>query len=355
MDGFGVAILSVIKSLSVNLPVLKDWGYLMHKLPWLVVAEQEWRRLGQYFANGNYYLDALMSGKTVSEKITLCSPVAAVMYYVPESREWEFAQSLARVTRMGQVAGKQMQVLPIIISEHLPISENAQNLFFVINLEEKIEWNLILEDVVPQDDELPLVKKTIEEQNMVEASSEERTLLAAACFLYPPLCRAGFNKDFEWLLNSVREAVCMDENLSDTVGLSEVFIRVINRWHEKVEFEKVFELPDLESSVTKNWDEVVLFDSEFIYLKDALFKHIAEPLVKIISINALKRQLVEDNVLCTDVTNTFTVKVSYCNVAGQFCRERMLRFDRKKLEILGEEEMIEACLRRRERRDAGSW
>lgn len=350
MENFSVAILSVIKSLCTNLPVLKEWGYVFYKPLWLIVENKEWQHLGRYFANRFYYLDSMMSTKNLLERLTECSPWAVVMFYEPTHRETEFVQNLARITQMGQVAGKQLQVLPIIISEHMPICKNEQSSFFVINLEEELDWGMVLDDAVPLDEELIWVKELIIERNGECESSEERTLMAASYFLYPYLCRSGLGTDFELFADAVQEAVVIDENLHDTAGTSEAFIRVINDWHEKVKFSEVYELPDLELSATLNFDNVILFDEQFIYLKERLFKQIAKPLENVILINALKRQLVEDGVLCTDTTNTFTVKVSYCNLGGQFCRERMLRFNRNKLEVLGEEELISACLRRRDKK-----
>lgn len=100
-------------------------------------------------------------------------------------------------------------------------------------------------------------------------------------------------------------------------------------------------------SVVQKINQAICFDLNYIYLKENFFKEIASSLLNTFSAHILKKALADDGILCPDKADTYTVKMSYYNIAGGFSRERMLRFSRKKLEKTGEPGFVEICNNRK--------
>ena len=120
------------------------------------------------------------------------------------------------------------------------------------------------------------------------------------------------------------------------------------QWQENTEFSEAYELPCLEMAVVDRIEKVILYDSDYLYLKESFFKDILERLLRIFSVDVLKRELLDAGILSSDKSKTYTVKVTYIDITGQYQRERMLRFEREKMKILGDMEFIEQCISGRE-------
>ena len=77
--------------------------------------------------------------------------------------------------------------------------------------------------------------------------------------------------------------------------------------------------------------EVVLYDNEFYYISEPLFRKSCKPLLPVLSFIEIKKMLRDEGVLyCNEIENTnFTIKKVYVNVYGITCRERFLKVDKK--------------------------
>lgn len=141
-----------------------------------------------------------------------------------------------------------------------------------------------------------------------------------------------------------------DEDSHNLNGVGDFFIDSLYRWQENTSFHNIYRLPELGMSVARKTSQAVFFDDRYIYMKDSFFKQIASPLLNTFQVSVLKKALVDDGILCPDKSDTYTVKVGYYNIAGQFKRERMLRFSRNRLEKTGEPGFVEICLNSKQNR-----
>ena len=80
----------------------------------------------------------------------------------------------------------------------------------------------------------------------------------------------------------------------------------------------------------------IVSSKQYFYISERLFKEIANPLIKVVAIDVLKKTLKQEGILCPENTRTFTVKMGYYNLVTEYKRKRMLRFSRDKLDHVGE-------------------
>lgn len=115
------------------------------------------------------------------------------------------------------------------------------------------------------------------------------------------------------------------------------------RWQSGTNFNAVYELPCLSTFMLQRLHKAIFFDGKYIYIKDELFKKISSLLLSGYPINILKKLLIDDGIICSDNTNTYTVKMLYRDSAGNPGSERMLRFSREKIDRAGEAGFVEIC------------
>lgn len=65
--------------------------------------------------------------------------------------------------------------------------------------------------------------------------------------------------------------------------------------------------------------------------------------MSIFSADVLKAALTEAGIMYPESAKTYTAKVGYRNIAGEYKRERMIRFRREKLNRAGDMDFVELC------------
>ena len=210
--------------------------------------------------------------------------------------------------------------------------------------EDLTDVNIDLNEVVPLDEELAMVEDKIQTILPKATSPDEKSLLAAACFLYPKIARAGRQEEFKDILESAMCLAALNEENQDTSQLALLFIKILYDWQEQVDFHTVYGLPFLEMVAVEKLRESLFFDADYLYMHEEMLKNIVGPLLNlIVLLTVVKQALVEANMLFPDQARTFTAKMGYYNVAGQYKRARMLRFSMDKLERPGELGFLELC------------
>lgn len=344
-------ILLIVKSLGVNFPVLKELNLEIAKLPMVIVKEGELKIAATLLSRPDTpRLNELMNLREIKENLTNVNSDLIVFPYVQTSKGVDFINMLAGIVKMGAVSDVKINALPVVIAEAIPPESALDDLFMVV-VEESLK-NLSIDDlsVVPEDEQLPVVCDKIRTQLSDELSGDEQSLIAATCFLYPNMVAYDKEEDFSEMLEIAKKLAKINDDNGDTNNIGAIFVADFYRWQEKTEFYHVYQLPNLEMKVVEMLEAVVLYDEKYVYCKESLFRKIAEPLLKIFSEPVLKRVLVNDGILCPEKAKTFTVKMGYYNCGGVYQRERMLRFECKKLEVLGEMDLIEQCIERKEKR-----
>ena len=341
--------LKILKSLGVNYPVIRSLGYEVRK-PFLLVTNCDDMKfllecLSVYDAVRISEFSKLKDIETVLHETN--SEYIFFPYSISKKGK-EQADYFVTAMKLGKAGKESVNAIPLAISDGKIRRENTAP-YFTIYFDEGLEnMYLPLEEVVPADEQLAVVIDKISELNLQGKTQEEKTLLVAACFLYPALHRENREDEFRELLNCVDMLVKQDED-GDSVNLAELFVEELYQWQERTCFHDVFALPRLEMQVTQRLDEVILFDSKYLYMQEKLLKKIVHDMLNNVPMVILKAALSDVGMLLTERTETYTVKVNYYNIAGNYERVRMLRFNREAFSRWGEMAFIDLCLAGKER------
>lgn len=338
--------LLILKSLGIHLPIIKEIGYEPMKPIMLVVEKGKSRTIAKLLIDeGVPILNELQKLKQMGAILTKYNSTFIPYFYLESNKSKEFMKILCSVVRAGEIEGEKLNVMPLIISERVPYDCDMSN-FFTIYIEDKIVNEGTIDDayVVPADEQIPVVLDLIRRLCKYEYKQEQKALIASICFLYPSPAICKNEHKLDEFVKCSEYLVERDEDNYDTNNLNEVFLHEVYDWQERMKFGDVYELPNLDMATIEKIDVIILYDTEFIYLKESFFKVIVSRLLEIFSIDVLKKTLVETGILCADKMKTYTTKVGYYNLAGQYQRIRMLKFKRSQMNLLGEMDIIELCI-----------
>lgn len=335
----------LLRSLAVNYPILLDIGYGFEKLLILVVGQGDVsaviRAVG---GDAPQIIHESMTRERILSILTTVNSEPVFCLFSPTKKGYDLVGNLKAVLKTGTFDMRHISAVPILISERVPPDIDLSDCFSVYLNVGLQGLTIQRQEVVPPDDQVSVVLDKITDYAEDAATQEERSLKAAACFLYPIFKKENAEMYLPEYLKLVEELVFSDDENKDTNGLADIFVQELYRWQEKREFNKAYKLPYLEMEVTRDFEEVIIYDEEFLYMKDALFKEISEVLIKTFPIDILKSCLAKEGILCQSKESSYTVKVGYYNLAGEFCRVRMLRFSRNRIRLAGELDFIELCV-----------
>ncbi|HBI62744.1 MAG TPA: hypothetical protein DDY31_16315 [Lachnospiraceae bacterium] len=334
----------ILKSMGINYPVLKAYGLELAKPLLVIVDEGQLKTAVNIFSDGGAPQISEYTREKERKKIFSETNSKFVIYpYSSTKKGKDFLTFLSIVAKLGVMGETQINAMPLVISEGIPLDIDLNDFFTVF-----INGNLsgVYIDgmtVVPPDRELAVVENQIKLRLSDVFSQEKKVLLAAVCFLYPNMFSDNFQSGFENLLDCADRLTARNEENRDTNNLGEFFIQELYRWQERTGFCLIYALPNLEMSITENLHQVMVYNDDFLFVKEELFQEIATPFLGIFSIGVLKRELVKEGILCPENAQTYTAKMSYYNVAGEYRRERMLRFKRSRLNCVGELDFVDLC------------
>lgn len=343
-----VKLLDILKSLIINYPVIREFNCGLTKLLLLVVEAGKSKAIIDLLSIEDApRLNEMMGTKQLVRFLTNYESTYTVYEYFPSIKSKEFIATLSTVARIGEIGGHKLSSIPVVISEGVPYGCDMHD-FFTVYINGEIS-GIMLENglVVPADDQLMVVEDKIHTYITENHSQNKKALIAATCFLYPNMILSKEDA-LEEYLNQVEYLVEADDDNQDTNNLENIFISELYRWQERTSFHAVYALPNLEMSIISKLDQVILYDNDFIYMKEKVFKDVVKVLLRTFSIDTLKAELIDAGMLYAENSRTYTVKVGYYNLIGEYQRERMLRFQREKINIVGEMEFIEMCMYERE-------
>lgn len=336
--------LLILKSIGTNAPVLAEWGLKFEKLLVVVGEKGQANRMRTLLAEDDIpVLNEFMSLRKVEKIFGEASSTFVPFVYSPSRKGQDFLNLLLVLSRAGEASGSKINAMPLVVSEEIPVGIDLSRCFTVFLEGDLAEIYLEEEDVVPPDEELSVVRDRIQTFLPRADTPDKRALLAATCFLYPNLGLAEREECFQTLLEEALRMAMLNEENQETGQLNQLFVEALYGWRERTGFHDIYELPYLEMQTVNGLDHVMLYDAEYVYMRESLFKQVVEPLLSIFSLGAIKQTLVNSRVLCTERATTYTVKMGYYNVAGQYQRSCMLRFSLDKLNRPGELGFLELC------------
>ena len=92
-----------------------------------------------------------------------------------------------------------------------------------------------------------------------------------------------------------------------------------------------------------------LYDEKFVYMREKIFKLVCNQLLRFFSLDVIKKSLVDAGILYPESSRTFTRKVNYYNLIGEYKRVRMFCIQRTEINRLGEMDFVDLCLDERRR------
>lgn len=320
-------VLMLLKSLGVNYPVLKDWGYVLERLLVLQVTDN----------NRNIVRETLKNFRTV-----LISPDMRKneLWKILEDTNSEYV--FFNYTRGGRgrhileflidaVSSGRNRAIPIVLTS-APLPEEITSEVVLISLTELAKAvDIPLKDVVPREDKLPVVKDVVEQCKKGYEDATQLIFRAAVAFLYPAFKMKSDLIGFELLFNFADQLCEMSENRHRIDGIKEWFIA---EFLEKVDSLKMpmYDLAERFEGIT---DNAVYYDAQYIYISNILFHVISKKLLNIYDSETIKYGLAETRVLMPEYRNTFTYKMSFRDLNGEYRRVGMLRFLREEMKEFG--------------------
>lgn len=343
-------VLLILKSLGANYPVLKSAGYEITKVPVLVVESGQARNVIKILANyRTVYLPDKASVSCVDDKLKNTNSEYVFVLYHKTRKMREILAHLVSTVKTGCVDDGVVHAVPIVISEESFQAENMED-FFVIHMEEKNNnVELRVDEVVPDDDQLSVVQDKIGMLGLNVRVPEEQILLAATCFLYPALKKNGKFDLYEILFKKSAELVRRDEDNRDTGNIAKIFIDELYAWQENTHFSELYKLPEINMQTEEKLDQVMLYDEKFVYMREKIFKLVCNQLLRFFSLDVIKKSLVDAGILYPESSRTFTRKVNYYNLIGEYKRVRMFCIQRTEINRLGEMDFVDLCLDERRR------
>ncbi len=338
----------LIKSLGANYPIINQIGFAPAKLIMLVIGGQQIQLVCRILENISApYITEFMSPSTVKNVLYSTNSENVIFLYSTTRKGKNQLHFLNTFMQFGGSEDQRLGALAVLVSERNIWGSEREKLFCIYLPLDLSNIDIPLDYVVPPDEQIAVVMDRIRNLELAGKSQEEKALLAAACFIYPYLVNTEKDGEFDDLLNLASELVRRDENNQYTEKLGQLFIEEIYKWQERSSFQDVYQLPNLEMKIEQNLDKFVLFDGQYIYMKEQLFAEIVQSLLEVFSLDFLKSALVEEGILCPENTRTYTSKMGYRNIIGDYRRERMLRLKRDRLNRAGEMEFIDICLNQR--------
>lgn len=337
-------ICMVLKALSVNLPVIREFGCAPDKLMVLVVAKGESVSIIRMLEGfKGQQISEIMTWKEIRKSLEMAEP--GFTFFVPsDSRRSKDVISLLTAYTKELGTKENMITLPLVVTESLMLSGPDDDYFTIFFDEGIAKQEIPLKKVVPPEEQIEVIRERVSEIVAGEKTQMEKSLLAAACCLYPMIKMNRIKGDFQEYIALVDRMVEQEEDARDTHDLVSLFRKQLISWQKQTKFGEVYFREKISLEVEKRLDEVILYDSEKIYIPEKIFREICKSLTNFFPIKKVKAILREEKLLECLTEKTYTSKCLYYNSAGVAGRKRMLKFKRDMLTEVGEMDFIDLCL-----------
>ena len=330
-------VLSLLKGMAINYPILQEEGYIFPKVIKLIVpVGSTMQAVNCLYTPSSNRIEVYTRRTDVLRTIEDTS--SGIMFITGESSR-KLEKLLGDVSEYAKSGAKTLFVY--VTDNELDTMEGD---FFEILLDEKVVGCPAVEQLVPKVDELPLVKDVISKAPLEDSVGCERTLLASACFLYPRLPEQERAEILDGYFGIVRHMCDMNEANSYGDNIGDLFMNALYRYLENGFIHNAVELPNVEDRFEDIKDTCIFYDEKYIYMSTIFFEKITEPLHPISPIS-IKEALSDKDILVHD-KDTYTKKMFFCRPTGKEERPRMLQFCKDLLVLPGQMRFIDMCMER---------
>lgn len=336
--------LNLLLSLALNYPILSAWGYtLKHPIACVIQTPEEAEAVLRYLQTfqEKKIITANSSAKQVKRLLEAGNSEFIFFYYYDCPQMKNYLQQAIVAIQTGSSRSSVYSALPFVFF-YPAVPDHLKSEFFLyfptVGQELRREGDYIQKMLEFLEGQLPMIKDRIE--SLPKRNSYEGTLKASACFLLPLLKSRSenFEEDFQKFL-LLCEGLCKkNEEAQDESGIVEAFTDLFYEYIQCAESLKACH----RAKVWGGTDATeLLFDQNFIYVTEGLFRDIVRPLRDMLSEPLIKETLKKEGVLCCNNEKTYTVKVWTCNVYGATARIRMLKFRGELLNRMGDISLLD--------------
>ena len=336
-----ILILNLLKALALNFNLLDYYGAHVNKPVLALVENGETNNVVDLLSSyGSRTLAEYDRLNITKEQILSTNSGAAIFSYDANPKAKELLDLISRIAATHTLDGEKVSCLFVVVSEVVPNDTNLDD-FFTVEIPSVQCITEISNDIlIPDSRNVPYIINKLSSLDS-SLSDIDKALTSTLELLKPNLNE----EDTQLYVDVISDLIKRDGLNKDLYDISEVFVSRLYSWQEHTQFEKAYELPTLPDSALENFDDIMTYNKDFVYLKDTLLKAICEYAFRDIAYLKIKNALCNEGIIIPDNTDlkTFTCNMGYETEEGKYERVRMTRLNRHKLVKPGEMEFAELC------------
>ena len=331
----------IIRSIIINYPVLQKLGFHLGKVLAIHVENDATKDAMEYLKtfDSPLIVDDYMSEQEICDLLTEKRSQGIFCILGASKKKKNFINLFSAAVGANQIQGKKLLTLPVLLVEHG--FEDLDETCFVIEAGSWERANEQPPNVIPLVEELSKIDVWLNKHES-SSSTELKKILSLAGFLaYLANQDIGSLDEIEATVDNM---ILYDEAFHDRTGVDSLFLYAIDEWMSAGKI-KVCQLPNVDNVHLSDYEMVVFYDEQFVFISDSLFHDIVQPITDLLGINSLKLGLKECGILVSELNSpSYSVKMNFYKENGKPERLRMLRFNQEKLSRPGEMDFISACL-----------
>lgn len=327
----------LLKSMILNYPILRSWGYVLGKPVVLAFDDMENADTMLFQLSERFIIiDETMNDKQVREALQYGTNSNVVVYFLDAAVKSPANQKkLKTLDKLASKGNKEGCVALIAVSAK-NVSEDLLRRYLCFHVDQTVpKFKFAADDIIPEAESLELIRDKIA---FVQGDAELKALYGAAYFLYPKLSKSHGSM-YQRLLHSVPQMIDYADAFAESRDVFNVICDCFIKFARQGGFEPLIVLPNVERDIIENMDMHAFCNGEILYLSERRLREIMQPVVNIITVSDIKACLVAHHVLLTD-RGGYTKKMQYIDPYGKVCRCRMLALNIERIKTK-EEEVLE--------------
>lgn len=322
-----------LRSYITNFPIMAEWKKLLRRP--LALVFDDFSEAGDFVGEIAYapiIVTAEMKTGKMQEIFEEINSTAAFLF-LPKckklsAKEGEKVKLFCDVAVTQEFLGKPViGAMIFICNRRLPeeLTDMAAA-FHIVKPHSTVDYKFF--DLVPNPPQLELVRDKI--GYLPDCGDDVAAVLsAAAMFMYPRLKDNG--DELADCLETFSQSVLEEKRMyGDEADILEMGVERFFECVENGDFDKYYKLPNLGNDAIEQLNTAVFIKSGILYVHADKFEKIMQPLLQIFELSAIKRALIDAEILMADYGG-YTKKMNYYNVYGKAERIRMMAFDMKKI------------------------
>ena len=324
----------LLKSMILNYPILRSWGYVLGKPVVLAFDDMENADTMLFQLSERFIIiDETMNDKQVREALQYGTNSNVVVYFLDAATKSPKNQKRMKYLNKLASKGNGEGCATFIAVSVKDVSKDLIQQYLCFHIDQtvpKLEYTA--DDIVPEPESLELIRDKIAS---VQGDAELKAFYGAVYFLYPKLSQSH-GKLYQRLYHYVPQIVESADSFADSRDVFNVICDCFIKYARQGGFEPLIVLPNVERDIIEDMDMHAFCNGGILYLSERRLREIMRPVVNIITVSDIKACLVAHHVLLTD-RGGYTKKMLYIDPYGKVCRCRMLALNIERIKTKEEE------------------